>query len=231
LVLAVASWGDFAIVSSTMLRRLGWTLRSALREAHAEMGSLWIALWATLLIAVIPLGTVSGFRWDAETKIVVLTAVISYPITFLLVAGHKAWDIERHGHPHFVTQVDVADASLSIWLLLKDGSPPQAVNELALLVRRRGDRGYGVRLGGVAGTRTINHVGPMPPHVVYPEQFPDAPAVVEPGVWQFIWSDLRYGKRREFLFHEQEILMGQEPTPPTEPPERAQEQATDERES
>jgi hypothetical protein len=80
----------------------------------------------------------------------------------------------------------------------------EGVNELGVLVRRRGERGSAVRLSGVWGTRTIDRVGVVYPPVRYPEDFTDAPPL-EPGIWQVIWSEVRRGKRREFLFHEETV--------------------------
>ena len=180
------------------------------------MGSIWVALWATLLIGLIPIAAISGFHWNAGTKAVLVAAVISYPITFASVMGRKAWERNRLGHPHLVTQVHLGDDErVSIWLMLRPGAAPQGVNELGLSVRRRGKKGYDARLGGVWGTRTIDRVGQPPPHLLYPDQFPGAPAI-ESGTWQFIWSDVRGGKRQEFLFHEEEITLA--PRPRAEPP-------------
>ena len=145
--------------------RILWLIRTAGREAHAEMGSIWLALWTTLLIGLIPIAAISGFHWNPGTKAVLVAAVISYPITFVSVMGRKAWDIQRHGHPHLASHVDVVDGALNVWLSLKDGSPPQGVHELGVTVVHA----RGVRLGGVWGSRTIDRTGPMPPHVTYPD--------------------------------------------------------------
>src|SRR2546422_1028928 len=109
----------------------------AVREARAEVGSPWAALWTTFLIAVIPIAAVSGFHWNPETKIAVFAAAISYPIWFLVTVVRKGWELHRHGHPHFFTEIDLGEEGLSIWLMLRDGSAPQAVNRLGLCVRRR----------------------------------------------------------------------------------------------
>lgn len=188
------------------MTRLVWLIRVAAREAHAELGSFWLALWVALLIAIIPIATFTGLRWDAGLKSALLAVAISYPITFTFLASRKAIEYHREGHPYLRTQIDIREGGFSIWLMLKDGAPPQAVNDLGVVVRRRGDRGHAIRLVGVAGTRTIDHSGPLPPHVIYPDYFPGASAV-EPGVWQIIWSDMPAGKRREFLFHEQQITI------------------------
>jgi hypothetical protein len=185
--------------------RLFWAIRVGARDAHADLGSLWVTLWATALIALIPIAIYTGFQWNEETELAIVTALISYPIWFLFTAGRKARQRYRNGHPYLRTQIDVTEAgSLLIWLMLKDGASPQGVNNLGLLVRRRGGKGHAVRFGPAA--RTISHVGSMPPHALYPDQFPDAPRVVEPGIWQVIWSDVRGGRRRDLLFAEQEIV-------------------------
>jgi hypothetical protein len=62
------------------------------------------------------------------------------------------------------------------------------------LVRKRGEHGHGIR---------HDRVGPMPPHVLYPDHFPQAPPL-EPGTWQIIWSDVKGKRRVEFLFDEVE---------------------------
>jgi hypothetical protein len=90
--------------------------------------------------------------------------------------------------------------------MLKEGAPPQGVNELAVLVRKRGEHGLGILLPGVAGTRTIDRVGQMPPHVLYPDQFPAEAPPLWPGRWQVIWSDVKGERRVEFLFAEVEYM-------------------------
>src|SRR5437870_4843689 len=139
----------------------------AIREARAELGSFWLALWATALIAIIPIAAFTGFGWNAGTKIALVTAAISYPIRFSFVVGRKA--VERYWgrHPHFRTQIDPIGTGFIVWLMLKAGSPPQGVHELGLFVRRLGKQGHGVILPGAFGTRTVGGPGPMPPYCSY----------------------------------------------------------------
>src|SRR5207245_1634835 len=115
-------------------------------------------------------------------------------VLWLCLSAQRYHDASRHGHPDFRSQVDRLEGSLSVWLILKDGRPPRAVQNLGLLVRRSDDRDRELILTGVAGTRTINHVGPMPPHVLYPDQFQGAPPLAE-GTYYFIWSRVEGGKR------------------------------------
>ncbi len=185
------------------LRKLVWVIRLSAREAPADVGRLWAAIPATILIAAIPIAAIAGFTWDQGTKIALVTAIISYPILYGFAVAQRAVETLRAGHKYFRTQIDVAtDQTFNVWLMLKPGASPQGVNDLGLLVRRRGEEGYGVC---VPGQRTIDNVGPMPPHLTYPTAFPSAPTTVEEGTYQIIWSDVRGGKRREFLYHEQEI--------------------------
>ena len=183
--------------------RAMWVTRAALRNTRAERGSPWIALITGALIAIIPTAALTDFNWKTGTAAALLGALVNYAITFLRVAIARGVDLWRQGHPFLITQVDPGrDGVLHIWLMLKDGAPPQGVKDLAVLVRKRGGDGYGVRLAGVAGTRTIDRVGPMPPHVIYPDQFPAGAPALQAGEWQIIWSDMRGDKRREFLFYE-----------------------------
>jgi hypothetical protein len=180
-----------------------WVARSAVRTTRGDIGSAWGALAAGALIAVIPSAIFTEFDWKTGTAIAVVGAAIAYVVNFLRVAIARFASLSREGHPYFRTQITVTEHSLDIWLMLKEGAPPQGVKELAVLVRKRGERGRRVLLGGVAGTRTIGGMGPMPPHVLYPDHFPQAPPL-EPGTWQIIWSDVKGRRRVEFLFAEVE---------------------------
>jgi hypothetical protein len=188
-----------------MLRqsRTLWLARSAIRTTRGEVGSAWGALVAGALAAVIPSAIFTAFDWKTGTAIAVVGAAIGYVVNFLRVAIARFASLSREGHPYFRTQISVTEHSLDIRLTLKDGAPPQGVNELAVVVRKRGKDGYGILLPGVAGTRTIDRVGMMPPHALYPDHFPGAP-LLEPGTWQIIWSDVKGKRRVEFLFAEVE---------------------------
>jgi hypothetical protein len=188
-----------------MLRqsRTLWVARSAIRTTRGEIGSASAWLVAGALTAVIPSAIFTEFDWKTGTAIAVVGALIGYVVNFLRVAIARFASLSREGHPYFRTQTDVMENSLHIWLMLKEGAPPQGVDELAVLVRKRGEHGHGKLLGGVSGTRTIDRVGPMPPHVLYPDDFPQAPPL-EPGTWQIIWSDVKGRRRVEFLFSEVE---------------------------
>jgi hypothetical protein len=189
-----------------MLRqsRTLWVARSAIRTTRGEIGSAWGALVAGALTAVIPSAIFTEFDWKTGTFIAFVGAGIGYVVNFLRVAIARFASLSREGHPYFRTQADVTgDHSLQIWLMLKDGAPPQGVKELAVLVRKRGEHGLGIILPGTAGTRTIGGPGPVPPHVLYPDQFPQAPPL-EPGTWQIIWSDVKGKRRVEFVFAELE---------------------------
>jgi hypothetical protein len=181
-----------------------WVARSAIRTTRGEVGSASGALVAGALAAIIPSAIFTEFDWKTGTVIAVFGAAIGYVVNFLRVAIARFTSLYREGHPYFRTQTGVTgDNSLQIWLMLKEGAPPQGVKELAVLVRKRGEPGLGIRLGGSDGTRTIGGMGPVPPHVLYPDQFPQAPPL-EPGTWQVIWSDVRGKRRVEFLFAEVE---------------------------
>jgi hypothetical protein len=168
------------------------------------MGSFWLGWAVTALVLVIPVIAITGLVWEETLKVALLSAVFGYPVSFGVVAAGKVLDIYRHGHPHFRTQIDAVDGGVTAWLMLKDGSPPQAVNELAVVVRRRGETGHGVTFPGVMGSRTIDHTGAMPPHVLYPDQIPGAPPI-RAGMYDLIWSDVRRGKRRDFLWHSEKL--------------------------
>jgi hypothetical protein len=161
------------------------------------------ALVAGALTAVIPSAIFTEFDWKTGTAIAVVGAAVGYVVNFLRVAIARFVSLYREGHPYFRTQIDTGDNRFQIWLMLKEGAPPQGVKELAVLVRKRGEHGLGVILPGTAGTRTIGGPGPVPPHVLYPDQLPQAPPL-EPGTWQIIWSEVRGKRRVEFLFAEVE---------------------------
>jgi hypothetical protein len=46
----------------------------------------------------------------------------------------------------------------------------------------------------------------MPPHCIYPDQFAAGAPPLEAGRYQFVWSDVRRGKRRDFLFYEEDVM-------------------------
>jgi hypothetical protein len=186
--------------------RLRWIVRASVSEARAEIGGLWLGLATTVFILAIPVVAITGLKWGQGLEVALLTALVTYPVTLAFATLRKVVEHYRHGDRHFQTQVEIKDGKATVWLSLKDGSPPQGVNELALSVRRRGDKwGYRVILVGAEGTRTIDRAGFPPPHALYPDQFgPDAPPL-QAGRYQFIWSDVRRGKRREFLFSEEEV--------------------------
>jgi hypothetical protein len=180
-----------------------WVARSAIRTTRGEIGSAWGWLVAGALTAVVPSAIFTEFDWKSGTVIAVVGAAVGYVVNFLRVAIARFASLFREGHPYFRTGITVTEHSLDIWLMLKEGAPPQGVNELAVLVRKRGEHGLGIVLGGVAGTRTLDRVGPMPPHALYPDDFPGAPAL-EPGTWHVIWSEVKGARRVEFLFAEVE---------------------------
>ncbi len=205
-LLAAIAIGLAVVRRRDAVPRLRWIVRASISEARAEIGGLWLGLATTVLILAIPVVALTGLKWGDGLKGALLTALVTYPVTLAFATLRKVVEHYRHGHKHFQTRVEIKDGKATVWLSLKDGSPPQGVNELALSVSRRGDKwGYRVIFAGVAGTRTIDRVGPPPPGVVYPDQFgPDAPPL-QAGRYQFIWSDVRRGKRREFLFSEEEV--------------------------
>jgi len=181
---------------------IAWIIRLSAREAYAEVGG-WVTIPAAAATATIGTLLFTGSRWSA-----LFAALIAYPVLWFAILVKRSVEHYRHGHPDFLTQIDVTgERTLSIWLMLKPGSSPQGVNELAVKVVDPNGAWWGVLLPGVYGTRTIDSRGPMPPHVIYPDQFPDAP-MVEEGTYQIIWSDVRNGKRREFLLLEQVISFG-----------------------
>jgi formate/nitrite transporter FocA (FNT family) len=90
--------------------RITWLVRVAARDAHAQMGSLWVAVAAAVLIAIVPIAAFTGFEWNQGTKLALVAAVVSYPITFICVVIAKALEQLRHGHSHFASQVE-ADPS------------------------------------------------------------------------------------------------------------------------
>ena len=49
-------------------RRISWLIRAATRGAHGQMGSLWVALAAGVLIATIPIVALTGFEWNKGTE-------------------------------------------------------------------------------------------------------------------------------------------------------------------
>jgi hypothetical protein len=88
--------------------RITWLLRVAARDAHAQMGSLWVAVAAGVLIAIVPIAAFTGFEWNLGTKVALVAAVVSYPITFLCLIIAKALEQLRHGHSHFASQLDIS---------------------------------------------------------------------------------------------------------------------------
>jgi hypothetical protein len=72
------------------------------------MGSLWVAVAAGVLIAIVPIAAFTGFEWNLGTKVALVAAVVSYPITFLCLIIAKALEQLRHGHSHFASQLDIS---------------------------------------------------------------------------------------------------------------------------
>lgn len=128
-------------------------------------GSSIPAAVATAAIAALPF---SGLERPA-----LFAAVIAYPVLWFAVVLKRSVEHHRHGHPDFMTQIDVTEERmLSIWLMLKPGASPQGVHELGVMVVDPKGVRRSVLMPGVYGTRTIDRRGSMPPHLIYPDQIP-----------------------------------------------------------
>jgi hypothetical protein len=146
-----------------MARRLPWVIRLSGREAYAEVGG-WVVVPAAAVTAIIGTLVFTGSRWSA-----LFAAIIAYPILWFAVVLKRSIGHYRHGHPDFLTQIDLTgDRTLSIWLMLKPGASPKGVHELGVsVIEPRGVR-RNVLMPGAYGSRTIDRRGAMPPHLISP---------------------------------------------------------------